>query len=68
MRPQADTPHGCLEFRKSLRLSRRDFVKAGMLGTAGLTLTDLLRTEAQARANNEPQTRQPGNRNRHRAK
>src|ERR1041385_3868487 len=59
MAPQAHTPQGCSEFRQSLRHSRRDFVKAGMLGTAGLTLTDLLRTEACAAANNEAQTRQP---------
>src|SRR5205814_2940398 len=53
------TPNGCPEFRRNLRLSRRDFVKAGMLGTAGLTLGDLLRTEARAAANDERQTRQP---------
>ncbi len=39
---------GCADFRRNLRLTRRDFVKAGMLGTAGLTLGDLLRTEAHA--------------------
>src|SRR3954447_22621663 len=58
MHPQAPTPHGCPEFRQSLRLSRRDFVKAGMLGTAGLTLGDLLRSEARGNDGNAPQTRQ----------
>ncbi len=48
--------HGCPEFREALRLSRRDFVKAGMLGAAGLSLADLLRSAARADA--QP-TRQP---------
>jgi hypothetical protein len=39
---------GCADFRRNLRLTRRDFVKAGMLGAAGLTLGDVLRAEAQA--------------------
>ncbi|HYT95590.1 MAG TPA: DUF1501 domain-containing protein [Gemmataceae bacterium] len=39
---------GCDEFRQSLRLTRRTFLKAGMLGTAGLSLADLLRAEARA--------------------
>lgn len=30
-------------------MSRRGFVHAGMLGTAGLTLSNLLRAEAQAK-------------------
>jgi hypothetical protein len=41
---------------RSVALSRRSFVKAGMLGAAGLSLSDLLRLEARAnqptRANN----------------
>ncbi|MEY4201105.1 MAG: hypothetical protein RLZZ265_2845 [Verrucomicrobiota bacterium] len=39
---------GCDEFRR-LNMSRRGFVHAGMLGTAGLTLSNLLRAEAQAK-------------------
>jgi hypothetical protein len=38
---------GCPEFRASLQ-SRRGFLKAGLLGAAGLSLTDLLRSEARA--------------------
>src|SRR5262249_11808876 len=33
---------------QSRRVRRREFVKAGMLGSAGLTLDDLLRSEARA--------------------
>jgi hypothetical protein len=39
---------GCADFRQSLQASRRDFLKAGVLGTAGLSLADLLRCEARA--------------------
>src|SRR5262245_25387199 len=39
---------GCAEFRRHLRLSRRSFLQAGLLGTAGLGLADLLRHEARA--------------------
>ena len=39
---------GCPEFRRHLRdLDRRSFLKAGLLGTMGLSLPDLLRAEAQ---------------------
>jgi PAS domain-containing protein len=41
---------GCAEFRQQLRASRRSFLKAGGLGVAGLTLSDLLRHEARAGA------------------
>jgi hypothetical protein len=34
---------GCAEFREQLRLSRRSFLKAGLLGSAGFGLADLLR-------------------------
>lgn len=40
----------CGEFRKST-LSRRAFVQAGLLGTAGLSLSQLLRSEAAAATN-----------------
>ena len=42
---------GCPEFQRLLkaeRVSRRGFLQAGMLGTAGLTLSGLLRAEARA--------------------
>ena len=38
----------CRQFRAQSRLNRRGFVHAGVLGTAGLTLVELLRTEAIA--------------------
>ncbi|MCE9531961.1 MAG: DUF1501 domain-containing protein [Planctomycetes bacterium] len=38
---------GCNDFKKTLQHpDRRSFVKAGMLGTMGLTLSDVLRAEA----------------------
>lgn len=42
---------GCPEFQQLLkaeRVSRRGFLQAGMLGTAGLTLSGLLRAQAKA--------------------
>jgi hypothetical protein len=42
--------------RQSVRISRRSFVKAGILGTTGLSLSQLLRSEARADA---PATRRP---------
>jgi hypothetical protein len=39
---------GCEELRRSARLSRRGFLQAGMIGTAGLSLADVLRYRAQA--------------------
>jgi hypothetical protein len=39
---------GCAEGRHVLRMSRRSFLQAGMLGLSGLSLSDLLRTEARA--------------------
>ena len=39
---------GCEDFRKTLRPDRRSFLKAGMLGATGLSLSQLLRLEAQA--------------------
>ncbi len=41
---------GCDEFRRSLRLDRRGFLKAGLLGASGLALGDVLRHEARAAA------------------
>ena len=43
-----DARIGCADFRRSLRMNRRGFLKAGALGAAGLGLSDLLRVEAKA--------------------
>src|SRR5215468_9204155 len=48
MTADGTTRLGCVDFRRTLRSSRRDFLKAGVLGTAGLSLADLLRCEARA--------------------
>jgi hypothetical protein len=48
---------GCSDFRRQLRLSRRSFVKAGILGGGGPALGDLLRHEALG--NTAPSTRRP---------
>jgi Protein of unknown function (DUF1501) len=37
---------GCEDFRKTLRPDRRSFLRAGVLGAAGLSLSQLLRLEA----------------------
>jgi hypothetical protein len=39
---------GCPEFHRNLAMDRRGFVKAGVLGAAGLCLADLLQLEARA--------------------
>jgi hypothetical protein len=41
---------GCLDFRRTLTTDRRSFLKLGVLGSAGLSLGQLLRCEAQASA------------------
>jgi hypothetical protein len=41
---------GCDDCRQQLRPSRRSFLKAGILGTAGLSLAELLRQEVRAGA------------------
>jgi hypothetical protein len=41
---------GCREFRRQLRLSRREFLTAGSLGLGGLSLADLLRQQANGAA------------------
>jgi len=38
----------CIDLQRQVRLDRRSFVKAGILGTTGLGLSDLLRQEARA--------------------
>lgn len=39
---------GCAEFQQNLRMNRRGFLQAGLLGAGGLSLAQLLRAEAQA--------------------
>ena len=39
---------GCNDFRQQLTPSRRSFLKAGILGATGLSLSELLRAEARA--------------------
>jgi hypothetical protein len=48
---------GCAEFRQNLRVGRRSFVKAGVLGASGLSLADLLRAEASASGAGQAPTR-----------
>ncbi len=48
------TRFGCAESRSSLTLNRRSFVKAGILGTSGLCLAELLRSQARAAAVGQP--------------
>lgn len=49
---------GCAEFRKNLQLDRRGFLRSGFLGFAGLSLSELLRVEAQAKAAGQPVSRE----------
>src|SRR6266436_865643 len=49
-----DLSRTCAEFRRRQAMDRRGFVKAGVLGTAGLTLADLLRHEARAASQGLP--------------
>ena len=48
MSRSADPRMGCAEFRRSGAMSRRGFLKVGLLGSAGLSLSELLRAEALA--------------------
>jgi Protein of unknown function (DUF1501) len=41
---------GCADMHRAVRTSRRSFVKAGILGSAGLSLAELLKHEARANA------------------
>ncbi len=49
--------NGCADFQSTLTTDRRSFVKAGVLGAAGLSLSQLLQSEAQATEAGRP-TRQ----------
>src|ERR1041385_8452730 len=44
------TRFGCPEFRRQMAVSRRGFLHAGMMGLAGLSLADVLRSDASAAA------------------
>src|SRR5262245_34877089 len=39
---------GCADFQKRIRMERRSFLKAGVLGAAGLCLADLLKCQSKA--------------------
>src|SRR5262249_39125468 len=47
MSNQGGARHGCADFRRSLSLDRRSFLRAGLLGAAGLSLAELLRAESK---------------------
>jgi len=48
MSHQGSNKQGCLDFRRTLTTDRRSFLKLGILGSAGLSLGQILRSEAQA--------------------
>lgn len=50
MSNRGDTHKGCADFRRQLTSDRRSFLKAGLLGTAGLSLSQLLRAESRVPA------------------
>src|SRR5437867_3214037 len=54
----AVTRLGCPEFRRLLAMERRSFLKAGVLGLAGLSLGELLRFEALASAQGKSNNRE----------
>jgi hypothetical protein len=56
MSHRGGAPIGCADFRRQLTPDRRSFLKAGILGAAGLSLAELLRHEARA---GQPSVRKP---------
>ncbi len=58
MSSQGGARIGCEDFRRSL-VGRRSFLRAGVLGAAGLGLADLLRSEARAASAGAPSRRKP---------
>src|SRR6185369_16097940 len=48
MKPQEPNRLGCPEFRRQMALSRRGFLHAGVMGLAGLSLADVLRSNVAA--------------------
>lgn len=59
MSSRGDTQIGCREFRNQLRVNRRGFLKAGLLGSSGLSLSGLLRHEALAAGSATSSKRNP---------
>src|SRR5262249_14361449 len=59
MSSQGGSSIGCAEFRQTLRMNRRDFLRAGVLGAAGLSLAELLRLEARAAGGASGSNRKP---------
>ncbi len=49
---------GCPEFRQMMAMERRSFLKAGILGLAGLSLSELLRFESLAATTGQPTKRE----------
>ena len=47
----------CADLKSTMRLDRRSFVKAGILGAAGLNLSQLLQSDARAAAAGQPTRR-----------
>lgn len=48
--PNSNFTHTCGEFRETVRLHRRTLLHIGILGVAGLSLADVLRSESKAAA------------------
>lgn len=59
MSRRGDCLNGCQEFQRRLRPDRRAFLRAGMLGSVGLGLRDLLALEARAATRPRPGGREP---------
>jgi hypothetical protein len=48
MSNRGEAQRGCADFQRSLSSDRRSFLKAGLLGTCGLSLTELLRASERS--------------------
>lgn len=60
-RHQQELSRTCPEFRRTLRTNRRGFLKVGVLGSSGLSLSGLLRAEAQAAQSGRPTGKEKNN-------
>ena len=58
MSPRRAHRIGCPEFHRLLATERRSFIKTGLLGLAGLSLSDLLRCETMAASGGQRAPRQ----------